>query len=798
MDFFGRIKDAMNRLLASARWETKASGLVALASDWRSETPPPLLFNEPAVLVTLERAEAQAWATRSGCWIEDGQVHFFLWKPLCPEAADDSLRVLGPFNDWGRVADMVPWTLHAVCLLGAEGFEVSAPVAAVLGAAPSVSFKFIRTDGRWLEPPHDADNVQRDAHGNRNLTVDLARTNLHVFRFTATGAVPEQHPVRVLFEHDDLVEFCEVLASDPLDVLEPPGPFGATVSAQGTAFRVFAPRARAVSVGYSRQALPGPAAPIPGYLELKPAGQGAWEGVVTEDLTDAIYLLDIDGRRTFDPWAKRLNFDAGVVCGPAELADFKDGFVTPAAEDLVIVEAHVRDLLGLTETASTPGFRDLAEWIRRDGAYLRSLGVNALELLPCTDYECDGPEEYHWGYMPISAFAPAMPYAWDDAKSVNTTEAFRDLVRACHEAGLAVIMDLVLNHFGAPNALQAIDPSYYYRVDAEGKLSNWSGCGNDVRAEAPMFRRLVLASLQHWTQTLGVDGVRLDLAELLGTPLLREIEQDFRAQRPEKILIAEPWSFRGYIARDLDHTTWTSWDDAFREFLPSYVRGHAHASDLLHQMAACAFRPGARLRYVQSHDDMAWLDRITEQPGADAMEPTASDILRTRLMHVILLCSAGIPMLAAGQDFLMTKRGVANTWRRGDLNRLDPARLELFRDEHEFVAQLIRFRLSTQGAGLRPRQAVSPGWMKASLQSGGEAFVAVFNADGQLGPERILVACNPQGYPVELPLPDLAAWQPVVLSPCPGTRHAPAEAPQIQSGTLSLPALGCGVWVVRA
>ena len=788
----------MNRLLASARGETKASGLVALASDWRSETPPPLLLNEPAVLVTLERAEAQAWATRSGCWVEGDQVHFFLWKPLCPEAADDSLRVLGPFNDWGRVADMEPWTLHAVCLLGAEGFEVSAPVAVVLGYATAIPFKFIRTDGRWLEPPHDADNVLRDAHGNRNLTVDLARTNLHVFRFTATGAVPEQSPVRVLFEHDDLVEFCEVLASDPLDVLEPPGPFGATVSAQGTAFRVFAPRARAVSVAYSRKVLPGSAAPVPGYLELKPAGQGAWEGVVTEDLTDAIYLLDIDGRRTFDPWAKRLSFDAGVVCGPTELADFKDDFVTPAAEDLVIVEAHVRDLLGLTETAGIPGFRDLAQWIRRDGAYLRSLGVNALELLPCTDYEREGPEEYHWGYMPISAFAPAMPYAWDDAKSVNATEAFRDLVRACHEAGLAVIMDLVLNHFGAPNALQAIDPSYYYRVDAEDKLSNWSGCGNDVRAEAPMFRRLVLASLQHWTQTLGVDGVRLDLAELLGTPLLREIEEDFRAQRPEKILIAEPWSFRGYIARDLDRTTWTSWDDAFREFLPSYVRGHAHASDLLHQMAACAFRPAARLRYVQSHDDMAWLDRITEQPGADALEPTASDILRTRLMHVILLCSAGIPMLSAGQDFLMTKRGVANTWRRGDLNRLDPARLELFRDEHEFVAQLIRFRLSPQGAGLRPRQAVSPGWMKASLQSGGEAFVAVLNADGQLGPERILVACNPQGSPVELPLPELAAWQPVVLSPRPGTRHAPAEAPQIQSGTLSLPALGCGVWVVRA
>lgn len=790
----------MNRLLASARWETKASGLVALSRDWPAEAPPTLALNAPAKLVTLERAEAPAWATRSGCWIEQGQAHFFLWKPLCPEASDASIHVLGPFNDWGHVADMSPWTLHAVCLFGAEGFEVSVPVSAVFGAETEVPFKFIRTDGRWLEPPHDADNVRRDDHGNRNLVISRARTNQHVYRFTAIGATPDQFPVRVLYERADLVEFCEVLAPDPLDVLEPPGPFGATVSAQGTAFRVFAPRARQVSVGYSHR-LPSAEAgapPVPGFIELKPAGQGAWFGVVNEDLTEALYVLEIDGRRTFDPWAKRLNFDAGVVCGPAELTDFADGFVPPAPEDLVILEAHVRDLLGFTNAGPVAGFRELADWIRRDGAYLRSLGVNALEFLPCTDYERGGPEEYHWGYMPINAFAPAMPYAWDDATVVNATEAFRDLVRACHRAGLAVIMDLVLNHFGGPNALAAIDASYYYRTDAAGELTNWSGCGNDVRAEAPLFRRLALASLQHWTGVLGVDGVRLDLAELLGTPLLREIEEDFRAWRPEKILIAEPWSFRGHIARDLDHTSWTSWDDAFREFLPTYVRGHARAADLLHQMAACAFRPAARLRYVQSHDDMAWIDRITEQPSADAAEPTNVDILRTRLMHVILLCSAGIPMLSAGQDFLMSKRGVANTWCRGDLNRMDPARLVRFRDEHDFVAQLVRFRLSIQGAGLRPRQAVSPGWMKVSQQTEGEAFAAVLNADQQLGSSRILVACNPHPYPVQLALPARAAWVPVVLSPRPGTRYASAEAPEIETNRLSLPALGCGVWVVGA
>ena len=422
--------------------------------------------------------------------------------------------------------------------------------------------------------------------------------------------------------------------------------------------------------------------------------------------------------------------------------------------------------------------------------------MNALELLPCAEFEHADKEEYHWGYMPVSAFGVANQYA--SAPGVVAIEEFRDLVRACHEAGLAVIMDVVLNHFGSPNGLGAIDAPYYYRVDPQGELTNWSGCGNDVRAEAPMFKRLVHAALRHWTETLGVDGVRLDLAELLGTPLLREIEADFRVRAPHKILIAEPWSFRGHAARDLDDSTWTSWDDAFREFLPAYVRGNAKAADLLHHVAACAIRPSARLRYAQSHDDVAWLDRITERAGCDALDPAPNDVLRTRMMHVILLCAAGVPMLCAGQDFLMTKRGVSNTWRRGDLNRLDPVRLDRFRAEHEFVARLVGFRLSAAGAAMRPRQAVSAGWMQVTHQEGGEAFVAILNADGALGAGRVLLACNPHGHEVSLDLPRTGHWTPVVLSPFPSCHHAPGPVPRIEAGRVVLPPLASAVWSAGA
>lgn len=791
----------MYRLLASARWETKASGLIALSHDWVQQDLPKLELNPPAKISKLERAEAQTWATRSGYWIENGRIHFFLWKLLCPDARENSLFVCGPFNRWGTVKEMSAWSLHAVCLLGVEGYELSVPIKEVMGNEMIMPFKFYRDDGHWLEPPHDADNIERDQFGNRNLQLSLDRTNLHVFRFRAVDADPTTRPVRIIYEQDDLVEFCEILASDPLDVLEPPGPFGATVAGEKTIFRVFAPRAQSVSVGYTISS-PELKSSQSARCELKPEGQGAWMGVVDANLSNCAYLLNIDGRTMADPWARKMAHvhpspPVSLVTPRSELLDLNDGFKAPAVEDCVILEVHLKDLFGLIGLSKKPNFKNAAEWIRQNGDYFKSLGVNAVELLPCTDYERGEASEYHWGYMPITAFAPATAYATDDSGITAITE-FQDLVRAFHEAGIAVIMDMVLNHFGSPNSLLQIDQSYYFRTDVHGQLSNWSGCGNDVRAEAPMFRRLVLNSLQHWTGVLGVDGFRLDLAELLGTPLLHEIEEEFRITRPNKILIAEPWSFRGHIARDLDHTTWTCWDDAFREFLPAYVRGHARSADLLHQIAACDFRPSARLRYAQSHDDMAWIDRITECINSDALDPTPTDILRTRMMHLILLTSAGVPMLSAGQEFLLSKRGVSNTWRRGDLNSLDAQRLKRFHSEHEWVAQLIKFRLSTAGAVMRPRETVSSGWMKVTQTDTKESFVAVLNANGLLGPVKVMIACNPHHSEVQLAVPMELGWRPVVVSPHPDCKHAPGAMPEIAQGLLTLGPLGCGVWVVEA
>lgn len=782
----------MANRLASARWETLTTGLVALAEDWASPGLPPLRLNEPAALTRLEPADPRLHALRSGHWIQGDEVHFFLWKVVAPDLAEGEVRVAGSFNAWGEGSDAARWTLRAACVAGIDGYVLDAPLAEVLPHSRPAPFKFRRADGRWIEPPHDADNIQRDWRGHRNLVVDPARTARFLFRFVAEGADAFSGQARMSWDDGLAPDSCEILHAGPFDHFQPPGRFGALAADGRTTFRLFAPGATAVSARWSG------AAGEPGQVELRPEGQGAWVGVVDRDLAGVAYAYRLEprGAEVADPWARHTALRdgqlVGFVSGTDDDAPSRDSFAPPRPEDLVLLEAHLRDLLALRGDAAGAGFRDLADWVRRDGAYLRSLGVNALELLPCAEYERGAdPAEYHWGYMPISAFAPASAY--ETAGGRAPAAAFQDLVAACHEAGLAVVVDLVLNHFGAPNQLHALDADYWYRRDAAGGLSNFSGCGNDFRAESPMGARLAVDAVLHWLTRLGADGVRLDLAELLGTPVLREIEAEVRARAPGKILIAEPWSFRGHVARDLDGTTWSSWDDAFREFLPAYVRGHARAADLLHQMAGCGIRPTARIRYAQSHDDHAWVDRITARPGQDGGEPLPEDILRTRLMHVLLLTSAGIPMLAAGQDHLASKRGVGNTWRRADLNALDAGRLARFAGEHAFVAALVRFRLSEAGQGLRTAEAVPPGWMRPAFAEGTEAFAAELNADGALGPRRVLVAVNPHPWPVDLAVPD-ASWSAVVVSPRPDCPHAPGPSPSPAAGSLRLPPLGCGVW----
>ncbi|MGA3008367.1 MAG: alpha-amylase family glycosyl hydrolase, partial [Opitutaceae bacterium] len=445
------------------------------------------------------------------------------------------------------------------------------------------------------------------------------------------------------------------------------------------------------------------------------------------------------------------------------------------------------------------GFTGLTKWVQSPEFYLHKLGVNAVELQPVQEFDNKTPEEYHWGYMTNNFFAPESSYSLDPARASGVHE-LQELVRAFHRRGLAVLLDVVYNHVGEPAHLMLIDKLYYFEQDDDGKLANWSGCGNDLRARSAMATRLIVDSCAHLIETYGVDGFRFDLADLIGLDVLREIEASLKNVKSDIVLISEPWSFRGHIAGALRGTGWASWNDGYRDFLREFVRGGGTREGFEYFLKGSPWHfakwPAQTVNYTESHDDRTWIDIITENAGYNGFLPTANDRRRTHLMAAILFASIGIPMISAGQDFLRSKRGVNNTYQQGELNALDYRRLYRFPSTHAYFADWIAFRRSEQGRLLRLFSRPDDTYFQFFFAAGSTPAAVIYNADRSRGPLRLLFAVNPTLNDAVVTLDETAAsapWRQLADHERffgPGSRQPPHPV----EAELFLPPLGCGLW----
>lgn len=731
------------------------------------------------LLVATTRLPPESFGFESGYFFDSEKVAFVLDPMAYPWLGHDepTVFVAGDFNDWRPFDRDGKWRLRAKRIGARRVLAASFPISPDFVEARS-QFKFVTEDRRWLQPPDNAPNLVRNAQWNTNLAIDPTRTGHHRFLVTTADPLDLSADNRLVWKGPDGVEEeAHVWPGDFFFQQRSHLPLGAIIERGRTIFRLFAPRATSVEV-YCFRRLQPPREEL--RLFLRRAADGCWETVENRNLDGWYYWYFIDGppgpstwfRPGFplvDPYAKALVESAGpgIIIDGRRLPTPRASFRPPPREDLVVLEIHARDAIARTPLDLTPeerlGFTGMAKWVRRKGGYLESLGVNAVELQPIQEFDNSDRDEYHWGYMPVNFFAPESSYALDPARGTQIEE-FADLVRAFHERGLAVILDVVYNHVGIPNFLLFIDKHYYFELDAEGELANWSGCGNDLRCGAAMARRLIIDSLLALARVYDVDGFRFDLAELIGVDTLAEIERELTAAKPGIILIAEPWSFRGHIGKQLRDTRFSSWNDGFRDFIAGMMRGRGDQEGVRYFLAGSpgtlATFPAQTVNYIESHDDRSWIDRITENPGNNGYEPTPRDRLRTHLACAFLMASLGIPMLSAGQDFLRSKHGVTNTYKRGDLNALDYSRLERFRDTHDYFARWIRFRLSKRGRLLRLSETPTNTYFSFTFAGGdGSAFAVVYNADGSLGPMRLLLAMNSGENARRLDLGDAGEWR---------------------------------------
>lgn len=408
---------------------------------------------------------------------------------------------------------------------------------------------------------------------------------------------------------------------------------------------------------------------------------------------------------------------------------------------VVIYEAQVK---GLTRQfpylANAGSYQALAD--SRVIDYLQALGITALELLPVQMHideihlQQKGLRNY-WGYNTVAPFALELDYsATDDGKEARA--AFKGAVKALHQSGIEVYLDVVFNHTAEQDAVgpimcqKGIDAATWYWHDAEGALENWTGCGNSLKVANALVSRWVLDSLRYWVREFHVDGFRFDLGTLLGRePAFTTQAAFFNALQQDPTLmhtklIAEPWDIGegGYQLGQFPYP-FAEWNDQFRDVmrrfwvlengaLGEFCTRFAGSADLL---ASSDRKPAQSIHFICAHDGFTLEDLVSydhkhnalndegnrdghaenfsanhgvEGVTADA-EITARREDTARAVLASVLLAKGTPMLLAGDEFGHSQGGNNNAYCQDNaLTWLDWAQANVAR--REYVEALIALR----------------------------------------------------------------------------------------------------------
>lgn len=435
----------------------------------------------------------------------------------------------------------------------------------------------------------------------------------------------------------------------------------------------------------------------------------------------------------------------GILPRPEPAFDWGDDRPPRHDSDTVIYEMHVRGFTRSPSSGVSPAARGTYAGVAEKVPHLRSLGVTMVELLPVQQY--DPQEGNYWGYMPLNFFAPHRSYA---ANQADPRREFKAMVKALHEAGIAVILDVVYNHTaegdhtGPTYSFRGIDDATYYLAsdDPVRPYRDYSGCGNALACHNIAVRFLILDSLRYWVTEMHVDGFRFDLASVLARnpdgsfggpddPLLTAIRADPILR--EVHLIAEPWDAAGayQLGTRFPGPLWQQWNGRFRDDVRRFVRGDRctvpclmtrlyGSDDLFADNPRDAGRPVQSINFVTCHDGFTLHDllsfdhRHNEANGQANNDGTAEnfswncgwegtmgvpdDVLALRLRQAknlvcLLLLANGIPMFSAGDEFLQSQGGNNNPYNQDNPTTwLDWGRCESHADHLRFVRGLIAFR----------------------------------------------------------------------------------------------------------
>jgi pullulanase len=587
---------------------------------------------------------------------------------------------------------------------------------------------------------------------------------------------------------------------------------GLTYSAIQSTFKIWSPPAQKAELLIYKNGLTDTASQI---ISMKKSSNGTWIATLPGNQKGKFYAFRVNIGKKWsnavpDPYAKAVGVNGrrGMIVDMKETnpanwdKDKSPLFNSPT--DAIIYELHIRDasmsansgiknkgkFLGLAETGTKN-----EEGLSTGLDHLKELGVTHIHLLPFFDFytinetKLDSPQ-YNWGYEPLNYNAPEGSYSTDPYNGAVRIKEFKQLVKAFHENGLGVVMDVVYNHtmLTENSYFNQLVPGYYYRQTANGKFSNATACGNETASERSMMRKFMLESLKYWVQEYHLDGFRFDLMGVHDIATMNSISKELHKIKSDILLYGEGWtagacplpdSLRAVKANAAKLDRIAVFSDDIRDGIKGSVfknddRGFVSGKSGMKEsikfgiVASCshpqvdyskvnyskapyAAEPYNTITYAECHDNHSLWDKLAVS-AVDATEPQRKEMHKLAL--AIVLTSQGISFLHAGTEFLRSKQGNDNSYNSGDrINAIDWSLKSKNKDVFDYVKTLIQMRKQHPAFRMATAEQIASNiTFTDNLQEGVIAYTikgAAVNDDW----ENILVAFNANSNRVAFLLP---------------------------------------------
>jgi pullulanase len=577
---------------------------------------------------------------------------------------------------------------------------------------------------------------------------------------------------------------------------------------------------------------------------MERAEQGTWTARFEEDLLGTFYAyqVKVEGEWREEapcPYTKAVGTNGmrGQVLGlDATDPEGWEADQRPPLEnrtDVIIYELHVRDVskhpnsgiehkgkfLGLAETGTTG-----PEGVSTGLDHIADLGVTHVHLLPAFDFRSIdetklAENRYNWGYDPQNYNVPEGSYSMDPADGASRIREFKTMVKAMHDKGLRVVLDVVYNHTGwtEQSLFNQLVPGYYYRQNEDGSFANASACGNETASDRAMVRKFIVESVKYWVEEYHIDGFRFDLMAIHDIETMNAVAEALEAIDPSIIVYGEGWTAgdsplsverRALKAHTAQMPGVSAFSDDIRDGLKGSVFVHderafvsgkpGREEDVKFGVVASiqhpqlnydsvsysegpwATHPTQTVTYVSCHDNHTLWDRLAISCEG---EPEAERIKMHKLALATVLSSQGISFLHAGSEFLRTKNGVENSYESPDsINQIDWARKANYAGVHAYVKGLIALRKAHPAFRMTTKEQVQEHLKFLEVaQANLVAYTISGNANGDEWANILVVLNGNADYQtVDIPEGD---WKVVVD----GTQVSLSGIGEISGGTLQVP-----------